>query len=57
MSTEQREGILARHAKLLWWMREQERFTFLAELREDYLYEDQLAAVADAMGGAADATA
>lgn len=47
---EQREAILERHAKLLWWMTDQARFAFLAELREDYLYEDQLSAVSEEMG-------
>lgn len=50
MSTpEHREAILKRHEKLLWWMRDQERFTFLAELRADYIFEEELAAVAGAM--------
>lgn len=45
MSTEQREAILARHEKLLWWMKDQARFAFIAELREDYLFEEQLQCV------------
>mgnify|MGYP000263985656 CR=1 FL=1 len=44
------EAILERHAKLLWWMTDQARFAFLAELREDYLYEDQLRRVEEEMG-------
>lgn len=45
MSNEQREDILKRHEKLLWWMREQERFAFIAELRADYIFEDQQSCV------------
>jgi hypothetical protein len=49
MSIEQREAILERHEKLLWWMTDQARFAFIAELREDYLFEDQLRLVSEEM--------
>lgn len=49
MNTDQREAILKRHEKLLWWMTDQARFAFIAELREDYLYEDLLSSVSEAV--------
>jgi hypothetical protein len=50
MSAEQIDAILKRHEKLLWWMRDQERFTFIAELREDYLFEQVQECVAKGDG-------
>lgn len=49
MTIEQIEPTLERHAKLLWWMRDQERFAFLAELRADMIQEIELEAVAREM--------
>lgn len=45
MTIDQLEPILERHAKLLWWMRDQERFAFLAELRADMIQQIELDAV------------
>ncbi len=47
MSNEQREDILKRHEKLLWWMTDQARFAFIAELRADYIFEDQQSCVTE----------
>lgn len=49
MTIEQVEPILRRHEKLLWWMTDQARFAFIAELREDYLFEEVLRAVNEAV--------
>ena len=45
MTIEQLEPILKRHEKLLWWMRDQERVAFLAELRADMIQQIELDAV------------
>lgn len=49
MTIDQIEPTLERHSKLSWWMREQERFAFLAELRADMIQEIELEAVAREM--------
>lgn len=45
MTIDQIEPTLERHAKLLWWMTDQARFAFLAELRADMIQEIELEAV------------
>ena len=47
MTIEQREEILKRHEKLLWWMTDQARLAFIAELREDYIFEEQQSCVTE----------
>ena len=47
MSAERLEAILERHEKLLWWMTDQARFAFIAELRADYIFEDQQSCVTE----------
>ena len=50
MTLDQLEPTLQRHAKLVWWMGEKERQTFLAELRADMIQQIELDAVAREMG-------
>lgn len=40
MSAEQREAILKRQEKCLWWMREDARMALINEVREDYIFLD-----------------
>jgi hypothetical protein len=35
------EARLERHEKLLWWMSDAKRTAFIAELRADYIFEEQ----------------
>ncbi len=45
MTIDQLEPLLKRHEKLLWWMTDQARFAFLAELRADMIQQIELDAV------------
>lgn len=49
MTIDQIEPTLKRHEKLVWWMGEKERETFLAELRADMIQQIELDAVAREM--------
>ncbi len=49
MNFQEREDILKRHEKLLWWMTDQARCAFIAELRADYLFEEQQSCVYEIM--------
>lgn len=49
MTIDQIEPTLRRHEKLLWWMTDQARFAFIAELRADMIQEIELEAVAREM--------
>jgi hypothetical protein len=49
MTIDQLESTLKRHEKLLWWMTDEARFAFLAELRADMIQQIELDAVSREM--------